>query len=80
MLSIRQLLTCAFQAFGGQNSARRKKVSKCIHYNNIEIQVPVFFHFMEVYVHDSKVIIEIPYKPSSCYIFDRGYNNFKMLY
>ena len=32
MLSIRQLLTCAFQSFGGLNSARRKVVSKCIHY------------------------------------------------
>ena len=32
MLSIRQLLTCAFQSFGGLNSARRKEVSKCIHY------------------------------------------------
>ena len=25
-------------------------------------------------------MIEIPYEPSSYYIFDRGYNNFKMLY
>ncbi len=32
MLSIRLLLTCAFQSFGGQNSAKRKVVSKCIHY------------------------------------------------
>lgn len=32
MLSIRQLLTCAFQSFGGRNSAKRKVVSKCIHY------------------------------------------------
>lgn len=31
-------------------------------------------------MHDSKVMIEIPYEPSSYYIFDRGYNNFKMLY
>lgn len=23
---------------------------------------------------------EIPYEPGSYYIFDRGYNNFKMLY
>lgn len=28
MLSIRQLLTCAFQSFGRQNSAKRKVVSK----------------------------------------------------
>ena len=26
------LLTCVFQSFGGLNSARRKVVSKCIHY------------------------------------------------
>ena len=32
MLSIRQLLTCAFLSFGGQNSAKRKVVSKCMHY------------------------------------------------
>ena len=32
MLSIRQLLTCVFQSFGGLNSARRKRVSKYIHY------------------------------------------------
>ena len=25
-------------------------------------------------------MIEIPYESSSYYIFDRGYNNFKMLY
>ena len=65
MLSIRQLLTCAFQSFGGQNSVKRKVVS---------------FHITEASVHDSKVMIEIPYEPSSYYIFDRGYNNFKMLY
>ena len=65
MLSIRQLLTCVFQSFGGQNSVKRKVVS---------------FHITEASVHDSKVMIEIPYEPSSYYIFDRGYNNFKMLY
>ena len=32
MLSIRQLLTCVFQSFSGLNSARRKGISKCIHY------------------------------------------------
>ena len=32
MLLIRQLSTCVFQSFGGLNSARRKEVSKCIHY------------------------------------------------
>ena len=31
-------------------------------------------------VHDSKAMKEIPYEPGSYYIFDRAYNNFKMLY
>ena len=43
-------------------------------------QIPAFFHITEASVHDSKVMIEIPYEPSSYYIFDRGYNNFKILY
>lgn len=47
---------------------------------DVETQIPAFFHITEASVHDSKVMIEIPYEPSSYYIFDRGYNNFKMLY
>ena len=47
---------------------------------DIETQLPAFFHITEASVHDSKVMIEIPYEPGSYYIFDRGYNNFKMLY
>ena len=31
-------------------------------------------------MHDSKAMKEIPYEPESYYIFDRAYNNFKMLY
>mgnify|MGYP003160505225 CR=1 FL=1 len=42
---------------------------------DVETQIPVFFRITEASVHDSKVMIEIPYD-----IFDRGYNNFKMLY
>lgn len=44
---------------------------------DVETQIPAFFHITEASVHDSKVMIEIPYEPSSYYIFDRGYNNFK---
>ncbi len=47
---------------------------------DVETRIPAFFHITEASVHDSKVMIEIPYEPSSYYIFDRGYNNFKMLY
>lgn len=35
---------------------------------------------LTVYVHDSKSMKEIPYEPGSHYLFDRAYNNFKMLY
>src|SRR5690606_418570 len=34
----------------------------------------------EASVHDSKAMREIPYEPGSYYIFDRAYNNFRMLY
>lgn len=47
---------------------------------DVETQIPAFFHITEASVHDSKVMIKIPYEPDSYYIFDRGYNNFKMLY
>ena len=47
---------------------------------DVETQIPVFFRITEASVHDSKVMIEIPYELGSYYIFDRGYNNFKMLY
>lgn len=38
------------------------------------------FHITEASVHDSKTMCEIPYESGSYYIFDRAYNNFKMLY
>lgn len=46
----------------------------------VETQIPAFFHITEASVHDSKVMIEILYEPRSYYIFDRSYNNFKILY
>src|SRR5574344_2249070 len=47
---------------------------------DVETQIPAFFHITEASVHDSKAMNEIPYESGSYYIFDRGYNNFKVLY
>lgn len=47
---------------------------------DVETQIPTFFHITKASVHDSKAMKEIPYEPDSYYIFDRAYNNFKMLY
>lgn len=47
---------------------------------DVETQIPTFFHITEASVHDSKAMKEIPYEPDSYYIFDRAYNNFKILY
>ncbi|MPM78761.1 hypothetical protein SDC9_125772 [bioreactor metagenome] len=47
---------------------------------DVETQIPTFFHITKASVSDSKVMNEIPYKSGSYYIFDRAYNNFKMLY
>ena len=47
---------------------------------DVETQIPTFFHITEAAVHDSKAMKEIPYETGSYYIFDRAYNNFKMLY
>ncbi|MCG2462553.1 IS4 family transposase [Flavobacteriaceae bacterium F89] len=47
---------------------------------DVETQIPTFFHITEASMHDSKAMKEIPYEPGSYYIFDRAYNNFKMLY
>ncbi|MGB3344826.1 MAG: IS4 family transposase [Aequorivita sp.] len=47
---------------------------------DVETQIPTFFHITEASMHDSKAMKEIPYEPDSYYIFDRAYNNFKMLY
>ncbi|MFA7104805.1 MAG: IS4 family transposase [Dysgonamonadaceae bacterium] len=47
---------------------------------DLETQIPAFFHITDAATHDSKAMKEIPYEPGSYYVFDRAYNNFKMLY
>lgn len=47
---------------------------------DIETQIPTFFHITPARVHDMKAMDAIPYKESSFYIFDRGYNDFKCLH
>lgn len=60
---------------------RKKKGGIKVHtLYDVETQIPTFFHITEASVHDSKVMNVIPYEPGSYYIFDRAYNNFKMLY
>jgi hypothetical protein len=60
---------------------RKKKGGIKVHtLYDIETQIPAFFHITEASVHDSKAMEEIPYESGSYYIFDRAYNNFKMLY
>ena len=60
---------------------RRKKGGIKVHtLYDVETQIPAFIHITEAAVHDSKAMKEIPYESGSYYIFDRAYNNFKMLY
>lgn len=60
---------------------RKKKGGIKIHtLYDVETQIPTFFHITAASEHDSKAMKEIPYEPESYYIFDRAYNNFKMLY
>jgi FOG: Transposase and inactivated derivatives len=60
---------------------RKKKGGIKVHtLYDVETQIPAFFHITEASVHDSKAMKEIPYEAGSYYIFDRAYNNFKMLY
>ena len=47
---------------------------------DVKTQVPAFVHITRAAVHDMKAMDVIPYEPSSFYIFDRGYNDFKRLY
>lgn len=47
---------------------------------DIETQIPTFFHITDAAAHDSTAMKEISYEQGSYYIFDRAYNNFKMLY
>ena len=59
---------------------RKKKGGIKVHtLYDVETQIPTFFHITEASVHDSKPMNEIPYESDSYYIFDRAYNNFKML-
>lgn len=46
---------------------------------DVETQIPTFFHITTASVHDSKAMEYIPYESGSYYVFDRAYNNFKML-
>jgi transposase len=60
---------------------RKKKGGIKVHtLYDVETQIPAFFHITNASVHDSKAMKEIPYELGSYYIFDRAYNNFKMLY
>jgi hypothetical protein len=60
---------------------RKKKGGIKVHtLYDVETQVPAFFHITQAAVHDSKSMKEIPYESGSYYIFDRAYNDFKMLY
>jgi transposase len=60
---------------------RKKKGGIKVHtLYDVETQIPTFFHITTASVHDSKAMAEIPYESGSYYIFDRAYNNFKMLY
>ncbi len=60
---------------------RKKKGGIKVHtLYDVETQIPAFIHITEAAVHDSKTMKEIPYECGSYYIFDRAYNNFKMLY
>lgn len=47
---------------------------------DVEAQIPTFIHITNASVHDSKTMDVIPYESGPYYIFDRAYNNFKMLY
>ena len=60
---------------------RKKKGGIKVHtLYDVETQIPAFIHITEAAVHDSMAMKEIPYESGSYYIFDRAYNNFKMLY
>jgi transposase len=60
---------------------RKKKGGVKVHtLYDVETQIPAFFHITNASVHDSKAMSETPYQSGSYYIFDRAYNNFKMLY
>ncbi|WP_308764121.1 transposase [uncultured Bacteroides sp.] len=80
MLSIRQPLICIWPYSGRQNSTKKQGGIKVHRLYNVETQIPAFFHITEAAVYDSKAMKEIPYESDSYYIFNRAYNNFKMLH
>lgn len=60
---------------------RKKKGGIKVHtLYDMETQIPAFIHITEASVHDSKAMKEIHYESGSYYIFNRAYNNSKMLY
>lgn len=60
---------------------RKKKDNIKVHtLYDVETQISAFFHITTTIVHDSKAMDNIPYDSGSYFIFDRAYNNFKMLY
>lgn len=60
---------------------RKKKGGIKVHtLYDVETQIPTFFHITTASIHDSKAMDKIPYESGSYYVFDRAYNNFKMLY
>jgi transposase len=60
---------------------RKKKGGIKVHtLYDVETQIPTFFHITTASVHDSKAMDKIHYESVPYYIFDRAYNNFKILY
>lgn len=60
---------------------RKKKGGFKVHtLYDVETQIPTFLHITTAAVHDSKAMDKNPCESGSYYIFDRAYNNFKMLY
>lgn len=60
---------------------RKKKGGIKVHtLYDVETPIPAFFHITEASVEVYKAMNEIPYESGLYYIFDRGYNNFNMLY
>lgn len=61
--------------------SRKKKSGIKVHtLYDVETQIPKFFHFTEVRVHDSKAMKKIPYESNAYYILNRSYNDVKSLY
>ena len=48
--------------------------------NDVETQIPTFFHITPTRLHDTKAMDVIPFEENSFYIFDRAYNDFGRLF